>query len=247
MIRPSHVVCFLAILAQFVFAEWARSQETDKKLERIAADWKRRQERFTRVQYEVRGNVMIPRENIMDERNKPIHTDSESGNIDAPFSWTLLLDFENNRHRLVDEQHYYSVPEKKLFKRSTIAAFDGKSHWVSIKRDGDPERKSTDSDIAIRSGDLRVYRIGSDKFPAFYGHGIVPYAGAGRLFAGQRTLTQTLISSPSMGRRCIRVDSASSHVRSHSRVRTLFSTSCGLTCRGSRRLCATHGMGGIHQ
>src|SRR5262249_45300141 len=45
-------------------------------------------------------------------------------------------------------------------------------------------RKPTDPDLSIISGDFRMARIDPGKFPMFYGHGVVPYAGSDRIYTG---------------------------------------------------------------
>lgn len=158
-------------------------QTNDQQLEKIAADWANRQKRVQRIRYRVSGEVLLPRKNVTDDNGKPLSLPGEQ-TIKAPFRWTYLLDFRTNRHRLEIEEHLFYVPGNKLFRQSRVLTFDGESAWASVNQDQDSPREANDADIGISSGDLQNYRIEPDLFPPFYGQGIIPYAGGGRLYPG---------------------------------------------------------------
>jgi hypothetical protein len=102
------------------------------------------------------------------------------------------------------------VPENKLERFARVATFDGKQRFGAKIRDPGEARKATDPDITIETGDFRFFdRIDPGKYPPFYGHGIVPYAGTSRLFPGHLTIepdTEPLTVHGEVvhdGRRCL--------------------------------------------
>jgi hypothetical protein len=164
------------LLAHVVFG-----QGMDQQLDKIAADWAKRQQQVKRVRYRVSGEVLVRRDSLTDDHGKPFQPAGEP-TIKLPFKWTYLLDFQTNRHRLEIDQQMIHIPEVRPIRNASIVTFDGKNSWGSTLRDENLVRKPTDADIVISSGYFSKQYVEPSMFPAFYGHGIVPYAGSDRIY-----------------------------------------------------------------
>lgn len=165
------------MLAQGVFA-----QDMDKQLDKIAADWAKRQQRIKRVRYRVSGEWLVRRDGVTDEHNRPLKLPGET-TIKLPFKWTYLLDFQTNRHRLEIEENMIHHPAMRLQRHASVLTFDSK-YWSS-RQIIDGKSNQAPTDILVASGNFSKQYEEPSLYPAFYGQGIVPYAGSDHVYPGQ--------------------------------------------------------------
>jgi hypothetical protein len=172
----------MAAVGVLLLAEVAFGQGMDQQLDKIAADWAKRQQRIQRVRYRVSGEVLVRRDSLTDDHGKPFQPAGEP-TIKLPFKWTYLLDFQTNRHRLEIDQQMILIPSVTLQQHSSVITFDGKN-W-SCRQVIEGKSNQAPTDILIGSGNFSKQYEEPSLYPPFYGLGIVPYAGSDRIYPGQ--------------------------------------------------------------
>jgi hypothetical protein len=155
----------------------ASGQAADPRLERIFAEWRKRQEATKSAFYRVAGTRVIAKGSFLDPRGRPL-SDTPPRDIKSNIHRTFLLDFATNRFRLEVTEEDYDSNTDKLYPKNITWAYDGthiklfrprdkNTHPVTGVRQSDPE-------IGVGSGYLDNAPIASIHWPFFVGHGIVP-------------------------------------------------------------------------
>jgi hypothetical protein len=164
----------------------ALAQEaTDPRLEKILADWQKRQERMQRVRYRVEGVRVIPKGAL-----SAAVSGSQSGeppaDVQCPISRMVLLDFAGNRYRLEIEEQEMDVKTQKLTPRPTKQAFNGTELY------GHSERRPVEGrmpegvwpDVGIGTGNMKVASFEGRLAPLFAGHGVVIVSPTDLIYPG---------------------------------------------------------------
>src|SRR5689334_9465460 len=94
-----------ALFGMVMLAAWGTAEEIDPRLEKVLADWQKRQNSVQSARYEVRGEHKVPKgsSNALDlyrfvpglRSDQPIPPQDLVGTV----SLKLFLDFEKGRHR----------------------------------------------------------------------------------------------------------------------------------------------------
>lgn len=155
----------------------ALAQDADPQVERVFADWKKRQTLAKSVLYRVRGERIEPKGSWPDQIGRP------SGNLPAKdivstSRRSVLLDFSTSRYRLEKEEELYHPGTDKLYPYVQTRVFDG----IHVKSYRPRERNThpdsgvgpTDPELGIGKGDLTRLALESVNWPLFVGHGSVP-------------------------------------------------------------------------
>jgi hypothetical protein len=166
-------------------------EPTDPRLERIFADWQNRRERIKRVRYRVSGEHVLPKGSFGDPNTgQPLGPDSPPHDISWPKIVVLLLDFTTNRHRLEEEEQPYGQTHGQFLpKRVSTTVFDSKELWTQLNRPAGVRPDPKTPDVYEVSGNMRGQAFGSDYWPLFVGHGIVPLTTLGHVLPGRLLVT----------------------------------------------------------
>jgi hypothetical protein len=162
----------------------AVAQPRDPVVERVLADWQKRQKRVQRVRYVVTGQSIIPKGSLDDPiTGLPLNPPEPAQDVAQPQKSDLLLDFEGQRFRLELSEQVYYQSKKQLVPRAKITVFDGKSLSTLCPREANATDFASEPsmpDICILKGssptqDIRPLRSVNAYYlsPLFLAHGIV--------------------------------------------------------------------------
>ena len=103
-----HTRLFLiALTALYSGRAWAE-ERTDQRLEKVFADWQKRQKRIQTVRYRISGEHIVAKESMFD----PLHPEVAAlpRDVKLGIQRMMLLDFPKNRYRQEhDEEEYDSL------------------------------------------------------------------------------------------------------------------------------------------
>ncbi len=123
-------------------------EKPDPRIEKVLADWKKRQERVKTVRYHVVGGVTITKEAIIQDKQVEKIPYDPAKVVDVHLKWEckLLLDFQSNRHRVEHFQQTYHVPTGQIDLDTFLGVFDGTvskftSTWGEPVKDTTPSIK----------------------------------------------------------------------------------------------------------
>lgn len=178
----------LLLMLGFLFG-WASAsaQAPDPQIEKVFADWKARQAKFKSIRYQVRGDVTKPKGSAPDHRGAQ-SMKLPSTDLKAEFKFTVLFDFNKQRHRLEEEGTQFDIETSKPYPTYRIWVYDGKAikQYRPRERNTHPTQgvKETDAELGIGEGYLGGAGWTMSYWPLFAGHGSVANYGV-RILAGQ--------------------------------------------------------------
>jgi hypothetical protein len=168
-------VCLFGMGGTLLLSDTAAGEPTDARLEKILADWQKRQHRFQTVQYEVRGERKLPKGTYdsflaatrMGGSKNPVPPQ----NLSAPLSITLLLDFEKGRHRRENKDSTFHLDSGKLFPQVERDIFNGSVMKGHTPREENRLLGAKAPEMTIVSGNMKNGEFLSSYFPMFFAHG----------------------------------------------------------------------------
>jgi hypothetical protein len=153
------------------------AEDIDPRLEKVLADWQKRQNAFRSVRYEVRGEHKVPKGayNSLDlggkmrgpQLDQPIPPQDLVGTV----TLTLLLDFVKGRHRSQLRVPQYHLNSGKFVPLVKESIFDGSVAKGAMPREENPSLGSGQPEFSVVSGNMKFEEFRSDYFPIFFGHG----------------------------------------------------------------------------
>ncbi len=155
----------------------ALGQAPDQRLEKIFADWKKRQARTKSVRYQVSGNRVIAKGSFLDDDGRRTKI-MPPRDVTAVIQRTLIFDFVTGRYRWEIEDQDYDTDADKFHPKAETRVFDGKqikmlrprernTHPMMGVRPGEPE-------LGIATGYFGLAPVEVEFWPLFVGHGYVP-------------------------------------------------------------------------
>src|SRR5262249_27885105 len=188
-LRYSLCVCVLWA-GQSLVGSRAAGQELDPRLKKILADWKKRQERVKTVRYRVEGESIAYKEGLA-LLARSFKTKPPTKDVRTRPSFTLLLDFTTNRHRLETQGYSFSGTTNELTKITKTIAYDGKQivgvgPWTgeSVTKQK-PKTKETDAAIGTGTGVLQHAPFEPTQWPCFAAHGLVVISDSDQIIPGR--------------------------------------------------------------
>jgi formate-dependent nitrite reductase cytochrome c552 subunit len=155
----SHTLRVLGCLAGMgvvwaIFAgESAQAGRTDSELEKVLADWQKRQHRMDTVEYRVRGVHKVHRGayNALAEAlsSGRMNRDVPSDNVTKPISFTILLDFVKGRHREKSEMASLALDKGKINSNLDIVTFNGSVEKQYVPKEQNPGRDPLQPELSI--------------------------------------------------------------------------------------------------
>ncbi len=190
MKRPRRAILCVGILANvplllLLDEPSARGQAVDPQLEKILADWQKRQEWVKSIRYRVSGKYTIPKGVFNSQRRilgLRIDKDYPSKDMSVDVKYTLLLDFENGRHRFERDEPQYFLDVDRFCAHRQTDVFNGstmKQQWLkpndpSISPEMTPPPTNPDvPNATIISGNMKNNEFELKYRPIFFGHGRV--------------------------------------------------------------------------
>lgn len=161
----------------------------DKALDEIVASWRLRQNRIRCVEYVASGTHKIPR-GAYNTLAEDLGSLGKRGNVpsedkEVPMNFTLLLDFDQGRHRRKITLPSFAIDTGKITTMHTTDAFNGSLLKEYTPREENVERGPSQPDLTIVSGDIRSSFHCSAIFPIFFGHGRIVTAGSDSIKYGR--------------------------------------------------------------
>ncbi len=177
------VLCVLGVFGLLLSGGATRAQEPDPRLDKVFADWKKRQERARAVRYRVSGKATLPKGSLSladTERRFPKETPPRD--IVTPLRRTMLLDFTTNRHRLETVGLEYHADTDKVYPRVVTRLFDGTAikAWRPRELNTHPITgvRPTEPEIGVGKGHIGAGAgFEMSLLPFFVGHGTVMWRG----------------------------------------------------------------------
>lgn len=153
----------------------------DPRLDKVLADWQRRQERVKTVRYRVEGQHIFPRGAFSASAGGAVKPPQD---IACDVKRTLLLDFATNRHRIEEDQPQYFVATERFESYSRLFTFDGA---MVMQKFLPPlaDKSQPPADINVLVGNTRRLNIDSHHWPLFAGHGVVVTDGTAVIVPGK--------------------------------------------------------------
>ena len=173
--------CFIAGFVAFLLLPHGTAdgqEETDVRLQKILADWKKRRS-YPPVQYEVQGKSVSLKENVVEyNTSKKRAPPFEPKDTNLEWNVRLLLDVKTQRHKFEEERDIFNVSKGKATREITVTAFDGAMMTSKARKnvDGKETKLYQDSpDVAITTGNLAGFLFSGQLAPLFASHGAVAF------------------------------------------------------------------------
>ncbi len=153
------------------------AEDIDPRLEKVLADWQKRQHRVETVEYQVRGEHKVLRgaydvfpANISGKQPNKVNPPQDLVGI---VGYTVLLDFAKGRHHRSIQDQMYNMSSGKLDREVIEDVFDGSVMKCLIPRTENPHLGDKIPEMTIYSGDMKNGAFRDKYYPIFFGHGRV--------------------------------------------------------------------------
>ncbi len=166
-----------ALLGMLMLGACGTAEEIDPRLEKVLADWQKRQNAVRSIRYEVRGEHKVlkgaynalPLQGFVPglQRDQPIPAQDFVGAA----TLTLLLDFERGRHHSTIQGSNYHTNTGKFYPWVKEHTFDGSVARGAGPREKNPIHGSKQPEFWVISGNMRFEEFRTDFHPIFFGHG----------------------------------------------------------------------------
>ncbi len=166
----------VGVLGFFVCPDPVRGRTTDPRLEKILADWQKRQVTPEHVRYRVRGERVFPSGSFRDDRGKPFVPPRPPSNVRLPKEWSLLVDFREKRFRHEAELHSYQESNGKILREYELRAYDGKTYRSHRPKERNDAATSGPAYFEVE-GNLSLTAFDPAYNPIFAAHGLVTMLG----------------------------------------------------------------------
>ncbi len=182
MSRRWHLSVWILGVSGLLNGVAAFGQPPNPRLEKVFADWKKRQERVKTVRYRVQGEgirIKGSYEGLVGRPGQPEKRTLPPRDITTSVKRTLLLDIPNNRYRREVEEQEYDIGTDRVYPRVHVCVFDGtvskffrprerNTHPVTGMRESEPE-------VSVRKGHWEGAPFTMGYWPFFVGHGSVAW------------------------------------------------------------------------
>jgi hypothetical protein len=176
----------------FLLCDPAAAQAPDPRLEKVLADWQKRQDRFRAIKYEVRGTHHVPRgaytlvASILPGTRPGTQPKGEtpSQDLKAPVGFTLLLDFERERFWRELREQIYDQTDDRLVPQVMKDVFNGSVMKCYMPRKDNPGLTEAQPEMIVASGNMKNGAFRINYFPIFFGHGRI-YTPMAEIIPGQ--------------------------------------------------------------
>lgn len=158
----------------------ASAQPPEARLQKVFADWQKRQDRVKSIRYTLVGELVIPKGSLTGESDLPDggKTEFPRRDVVTEKKITLLLDFPSNRSRIESSGQELLVSKGQLSPRVSTTVFDGKALKTAIPRGANTSEvhapHELDADVTIASGNLASMHVEANYWPILFAHGCVP-------------------------------------------------------------------------
>jgi hypothetical protein len=176
MSRSEILVWFLGLCGWTLLVGGTEARAGDPRLDKVLADWQKRQNRFQTVEYRVEGEHAIPK-GAYSVLSRALSGEGPNGHpipaeeLTAPASFTILLDFARGRHRLQSREVAFNLDSGNLATQVRTCVYDG-TFWKNLvpKNENSAMAPGT-PEMGVVSGNLKNQQFETMIFPIFFGHG----------------------------------------------------------------------------
>lgn len=183
-------LCILAMSGVFPANAATAVEPPDPRLEKVLADWQKRQNAVQSIVYQVDGEFKVAKGAYTRLRAAMIPTKKSEVRVapeedmSAPVGLNLLLDFAKERFRLEKRDQSFHFNSCKLVQEFIIYTFDGKEIKSFKPREKNPAKGPNEPEMGIVSGNLKNEYFLLDCHPILYAHGRI-YTPTEQIVPGQ--------------------------------------------------------------
>jgi hypothetical protein len=174
MNRTHFRLWIFALFGALMSGAWATAEGIDPQLEKVLADWQKRQHRVETVEYQVRGEHKVPRgayNSMSFLTRKAPDKENPPQDLVGTVGFTVFLDFAKGRHRRKIEDQVYNLSSGKLDREVMEDVFDGSVMKCLIPRSENPHLGDKIPEMTIVSGDMKNGAFLGQYYPIFFAHG----------------------------------------------------------------------------
>ena len=190
LLRAFVWICVLGMNVLILANAASATEPLDPRLEKILADWQKRQNAVESIDYQVEGELKVPKGAYTKLRAVTIRTKkteirvAPEEDMSGPVGLNLLLDFANERFRLEKRDQSFHFNSCKLIQDVIIYTFDGKEIKSLKPREKNPTMSPKAPDMGIVSGNVKNFFFLMDCKPIFFAHGRI-YTPTEQIVPGQ--------------------------------------------------------------
>jgi hypothetical protein len=147
------LICTAASAALIVACSSSVAQiKQSGEVERILADWQKRQEQIKRIKYTISGEWITPKGSWTGTPGSRPGVDPPA-DIVQPQRFVVILDLEKRRLREESAERVFAYGAQEMQDRACTYTYDGKDLWRLYPRPGvNPHMRETDPDLEIGRG-----------------------------------------------------------------------------------------------
>ncbi len=173
MIRMTLLACLCGLIGSEIV--WA----ADPRLEKVLADWQKRQQRFDAAEYQVRGLLKVPKGAYSNDMAIMLYGTkagqiNPSQDVEGTVGFTVLLDFVKGRHRRDIQQRLFDPGSGHLGAPIRMKdVFNGSQMKCLIPKEENPGQyvSVTQPELTITSGNMKNGEFKNEYYPLFFAHG----------------------------------------------------------------------------
>lgn len=182
--------CILGMSGAFLANAVTAGEPRDQRLEKISADWQKRQNMVDSIYYQVEGEVKVPKgaytklRAAIIPKKKFEAQEAPAEDMSGPVGFNLLLDFTKERFRLEKKDQSFHFNSCKLLQRIMIHTFDGKEVRGLMPKEKNPSLGPNVPEMGIVSGNVKRENFLLGCYPIFFAHGRI-YTPTEQIVPGQ--------------------------------------------------------------
>jgi hypothetical protein len=180
MKKSYYLLWILSISGVLTTCGGGGAEDINPRLQKVLADWQKRQHQTETVEYHVRGEHKVPRGayDFMPSfiGGKSINQTNPLQELVGKVGFTVLLDFVKGRHHRKIEDRMYNISSGNLDREVREDVFDGSKMKCLIPREDNQQIGAKIPELTIVSGDMKNGAFRSDFYPIFFGHGRISTA-----------------------------------------------------------------------
>jgi len=188
---PELVRLLLLGMSGVILAHTATAEEPrDPRLNKILADWQKRQNAVESIDYQVEGEYKVPKGAYTQQRAVTLRSKKSEvrvapeDDLSGPMGLNLLLDFAKERFRLEKRNQSFHINKCELAQEFIIFTFNGKEIRSFMPREKNPTLSPKQPEFGIVSGNVKDEIFLLECKPIFFAHGRI-YTPTEKIVPGQ--------------------------------------------------------------
>lgn len=163
----------LCLAGLFVNGGLAADEKSREQLQKVLADWQKRQKYVDRIRYRIQGEHVTPKGSGTDDVGRPLGPNVPPRDMAGEERWMFLLDFTTGRYRIEINEQVWHQRSGKFIPYAAVVAFDGSRVWSAMPREANPTMSPKQPELIIISGNLRGVPFRHEHVPVAFAHGLI--------------------------------------------------------------------------